>query len=64
MNKGVDNSILLWDNKNVMGIPNCPKCGSKQVYYRRILKEFVCRRCGHTWKDEKAVSEEREKKPK
>ena len=30
----------------------CPKCGSKQVYYPRILKEFVCRRCGHTWKGE------------
>lgn len=32
--------------------PKCPKCGSAQVYYRRILKEFVCRRCGHTCKAE------------
>jgi len=33
--------------------PKCPECGSAQVYYRRILKEFVCRRCGHTWKANK-----------
>ena len=29
--------------------PKCPKCGSGQVYYRRILGQFVCRRCGHIW---------------
>ena len=31
--------------------PKCPSCGSGEVYYRRILKEFACRRCGVTWKD-------------
>ena len=27
--------------------PKCPECGSAQVYYRRILKESVCRRYGY-----------------
>jgi len=26
------------------------KSGSGGVYYRRILRHFVCRRCGNTWK--------------
>jgi uncharacterized protein (DUF983 family) len=42
-------------NKNMAEIkekPKCPSCGSGEVYYRRILKEFVCRRCGETWKAE------------
>ncbi|MBU1067687.1 hypothetical protein KKE60_07850 [Patescibacteria group bacterium] len=30
--------------------PRCPQCGSGEVYYRQILKEFICRRCGHSWK--------------
>ena len=29
--------------------PKCPSCGSGKVYYRRILKEFVCRRCRLVW---------------
>lgn len=29
----------------------CPSCDSGEVYYRRILKEFVCRRCGCNWKE-------------
>ena len=28
----------------------CPKCGSSFVYYRVRKKEWICRRCGHTWK--------------
>jgi len=48
--------------------PKCPHCDSTQVYYRRILEEFVCRRCGHTWKkaaiEEKVAREEREKQAK
>ncbi len=43
-------------------MPECPKCGSTQVYYRQILREFVCRRCGKVWKPEEKV-ERKQKKP-
>lgn len=29
----------------------CIKCGSTQVHYRIIPKEFVCHSCGHIEKD-------------
>jgi ribosomal protein L37AE/L43A len=33
--------------------PCCPKCESKNVYFRLRVETFVCRICGYIWKKEK-----------
>jgi ribosomal protein L37AE/L43A len=30
--------------------PVCPKCGSKQILYRVRTNDYLCRRCGNTFK--------------
>jgi len=56
--RGVDSLIFLWDNQYIVEAVKCPRYDSKQVYYRTILREFVCRRCGYTWKAGGAVPTE------
>lgn len=37
----------------LLGTQPCPKCGSKDVRYRRtLLPRHACRRCGKTWIEE------------
>jgi transcription initiation factor TFIIIB Brf1 subunit/transcription initiation factor TFIIB len=33
-----------------MKSPKCPNCESKVVRYRLRTEDFVCTRCGHTFK--------------
>ena len=39
-------TILSTSLKYLKGIDNTL---ITQVYYRTMLKEFICRRCGYTW---------------
>lgn len=32
--------------------PICPKCNTKQSYYRLKSKDYQCRACGNSWKPE------------
>jgi len=36
--------------------PSCPKCESKNVYYRSGLKSFICRICGSIWNKKQEVT--------
>ena len=36
--------------KDRVFVVTCPKCASKVVYYRTRPKNYLCRRCGHTFR--------------
>ena len=40
--------------------PICPDCNSEVVYYRKKIKGFICRRCGHEWKKKPELKEKME----
>ena len=32
--------------------PICPKCNTRQSYYRLKTKDYQCRACGNSWKSQ------------
>jgi len=48
MSKKEANEVL---SKLLMG-SKCPKCGSLEIGFNFIVKEWNCNDCGHEWKDE------------